>query len=575
MNGRLRLGLLALVTVSFTAIPLHPPTVSAQEASARFRVIVPEIQGLNGAGDKFGERLADQLRDLINDMATHQPVGERELKQALREYDIDMEDLNCTRARQLAPRINAQLVFCGSYSPEGEGFRVETMLVTSNGEEFPIDPFSVPEKGQKEAAQQIYQALQVQSDQARASQFCGDYASSGQWEDALTNCTRAIELNPNTVGPRYTRGVTYREMGRLEDALGEFQEVLELDPLHESAMQNAGYLSAQLGQDEQARDYYERYLELNPANARVRMTIAYDLAEAGDPLGAMQFIEVGLEVDPEDVELLKQHGGFAFAAGAEAAEGQEEMPPEVAELYQKALDSYEKVYEVQGAEMDVSLLMRMVRAHLNLGENQEAVEFAERVLETHGDEASVWSIYADALQRSGQVDDALAALERVRELDPDYANILARKGQWLLEAGRLDEAAVALQEAAEVGEQSADRMAELLFASGVNEGLQKDEYAHAIKAIRLAKEFDVSDLARQQFDFFLGYAIFESARVQQEPNTLETARATLPRFQEVLRLMQSCADYAQRNDREGSRQELMTATNTFIEIQEAIIARGR
>jgi hypothetical protein len=63
--------------------------------------------------------------------------------------------------------------------------------------------------------------------------------------------------------------------------------------------------------------------------------------------------------------------------------------------------------------------------------------------------------------------------------------------------------------------------------------------------------------------------------VQQEPQTLETAQATLPRFREALRLIQSCGDYAQRNNLESNRQELLTATNTYIEIQDAIIRRGR
>ena len=174
MNGRLRLGLMAFVSLSLAAIPLQPQAVSGQEASARFRVMVSEIQPMNGADKKFGQRLADQLRELINDMDTHQPIEEKELKNALKQYDVDMEDLDCTRARQLAGLINAQVVFCGSYTPEGEGWNVVTKFIGSDGEEFPVDAVSVREKGQQEAAQHIYQALQIQSDQARASQFCGD-----------------------------------------------------------------------------------------------------------------------------------------------------------------------------------------------------------------------------------------------------------------------------------------------------------------------------------------------------------------------------------------------------------------
>ncbi|MCJ7630181.1 MAG: hypothetical protein MUO50_17550, partial [Longimicrobiales bacterium] len=396
MKGPLRLGLLALVTASLAAIPFHPQAASGQEASARFRVLVPDIQGLNGADKKFGERLGDQLRDLINQMDRHVPIEEKELKAALKKYDVKMEDMDCTKAQQLANLINAQVVFCGNYALDGANFRVETKFIDSTGEEFPVASIAVPERGQREAAQHILDALQLQSDQASYAQFCGDYASSQQWEDALNSCGRAIELNPRSVNSRYTRAAVYREMDRLEDALAEFEQVLELDPLHEDAMQNAGYISALLGQDDKARDFYQRYLQLDPTNASVRMRVAYELAQAGDPLGAMQFIETGLEVDPENVDLLKQHGGFAFTAGAEINQGQAEMPPEAAALFRKAQDSYGKVYAIQGADMDMGLLRNMVIAHINLGEYAEAVELGARVLETHGSEAAIWSIYADA-----------------------------------------------------------------------------------------------------------------------------------------------------------------------------------
>jgi tetratricopeptide (TPR) repeat protein len=576
MNGRLRLGLMALVSLSLAAIPLQPQAVSAQEASARFRVMVSEIQPMNGADKKFGQRLADQLRELINDMDTHQPIEEKELKNALKQYDVDMEDLDCTKARQLAGLINAQVVFCGSYTPEGEGWNVVTKFIGSDGEEFPVDAISVGEKGQQEAAEHIYNALQIQSDQARASQFCGDYAASSQWDDALNMCSQAIDLNPLAVAPRFTRGQVYRQLDQNEQALTEFLGVLELDPLHEDAMQLAGYLSAVMGRDNDARDYYRQYLTLNPSNANVRMRVAYDLAQAGDPLGAMQFIEEGLAVDGENVDLLKQHGGFAFTAALEGNQGQEEMPPEVADLFRKALVSYGKAYDAEGAEMDVSLLRNLVVAHINLDELPEAVTLAERVLETHGNEATMWSIYADALQRSGRVDEAIDALDQVLVVDPDYTSPVAvRKGNWLLQEGRIDEAVPELQQAVARGEQTADAVATLIFANGVNEGIQKDDWGHAIRTLRLAKDFDIEDLTEQQFDFYLGYAIFQSAQAQAKPNTLESAKVALPRFLEVRRLMQGCADYAQRDNREGNRQEFLTATATFIEIQEAIIARGR
>jgi tetratricopeptide (TPR) repeat protein len=566
---------LAFLAATLAAFPLQPTSLSGQEASARFRVLVPDIQALEGANKRFGERLADQLRDLINDMVTHQPVEENEIKDALKRFDRDMEDMDCILTRQLGQQINSELVFCGSYTAEGEGWRVEGSFVSANGEAFEVEPISVPERGQREAAEHFFQALQTKAQQDRHAQFCGDYATSQQWESALTNCDRAIELNPGTVASRYTRAMVMREMDRLEEALEEFQRVLELDPLHENAMQNAGYVSALLGNEEDARQFYRSYLELNPANAQVRMNIAYDLAQAGDPLGAMQLIEAGLELEAENLDLLKQHAGFAFAAGAELAGGQEELPAEAEELYRKALQSFTTVYGIEGAEMQVRYLRSMVAAHINLEEFQEAVNLAGRILETHDQEATIWSVYADALQRTGAIDEAIDALDRVKELDPEYGLVAVRQGRWLLDDGRLEEAVPVFQDAIDRGEVSADDVANLVFANGYNQGVQVQNWTYAVQVIGLAGEFEVSAELRQQLDFWLAYSLYNRARVQQEPNTLNTAQATLPQFQRALRLLNSCAGYTQRNNLENSRQELITATTTYIEIQEAIIRRGR
>ncbi|MFO8175779.1 MAG: tetratricopeptide repeat protein [Gemmatimonadota bacterium] len=575
MNGWIRLGLLTLVTVALAAFPFQTRTLQAQEASARFRILVPRVPPAANESKKFGERLGDELRDRVNDMATHQPVEEDEIKDALKKFDLDWEDLNCVRTRQLGQQIQAELVFCGSYTREGDGWRVEGSYVGANGEALEVEPITVANKGHEEAAEHFFAALEQMVEQLRFAQFCGEYADSEVWESALTACDRAIELNPNSVSSRYTRAMVLRETDQPEEALVEFQKVLELDPLHENAMQNAGYISALLGQEDQARDYYSSYLELNPTNAQVRMRVAYELAQAGDPQGAMQLIEAGLEIDPENVDLLKQHAGFAFAAGAELAGGQSEMPPEAAELYEKALESFTTAYEADPEILEVRHLRSMMGAHLQLEQFEEAVALGERLLETHGDEAQIWSVYADALQRSGQVDEAIAALEEVLAVDPDYPTVRVRQASWLMEAGRLDEAIPVFEEAIAAGEQSADAVANVIFANGYNEGVSPKNWDYAVRVLGLAREFDISPEMAEQVNFWLGYAIFNQAVARQEAQTLETAQATLPRFQEALRLFQNASGYAARQNMESTRQELIGNVNTYIEIQEAIIRRGR
>jgi hypothetical protein len=61
---------------------------------------------------------------------------------------------------------------------------------------------------------------------------------------------------------------------------------------------------------------------------------------------------------------------------------------------------------------------------------------------------------------------------------------------------------------------------------------------------------------------------------EQEPQTLQTAQATLPKFQQALRLFGLAGEYA-ASQPSITLEQFQNNTNTYIEIQEAIIKRGR
>lgn len=123
-------------------------------------------------------------------------------------------------------------------------------------------------------------------------------------------------------------------------------------------------------------------------------------------------------------------------------------------------------------------------------------------------------------------------------------------------------------------EEVAAVLADSLFADGYIRGIDAKDWQEAIDRFNSAKELDVPEATAQKLNFWLGYALFQQARTDQEPQTLETAQTTLGTFREALRLFESCGDYARANNLEGNLMELVKATGTFIEIQEAIIRRG-
>ena len=580
MIGRRPLGF--CTTVLFALTFLGSTALQAQQTvSSRFRVLIPDFQPMNDEDDDFGKDLADELRDLIDKMLTHSAVDEDDIKDALKEFDLKMEDLNCIVARQLAQQNNYQVVLCARYQGNKEAWQIQNIRFVDSptGEVFEVDPVMSADKMEKEAAQQIVQRFQLFVEQTRVAIFCRDYAQSQQWENSLTNCDRALELNPNSNTSRYTRANVLRQTDRYEESLAETQRLLERDPYHENALLLGGFLATNLDDTEVARDFYNRYLELDPTNASVRMNVAYDLAQQGDPLGGMLIIEEGVAPDPDNIALYEQLGNFAFA-GAErvrrAAEvdGSDGMTPEVREVYGKAIAAYERVFVEKGAEMLVSQLRNVTAAQLQLSNVDEAIAFGERAVASHPEDASLRAIYAEALKGAGQITEAVAALAAIEEIDPDWPNLHLRMGSWLIEVGRVEEAVPVLESAVAHGS-TPDAAANMIFTHAYASYVQPQEknYSRFIDLIQLAKQFEVSSEGREQYDFWHGYCLFTLAIAAQTPETPASANRTLPMFQQALRLFQDGKGYA---DRTASidYQVYVDNTNVYLDIQDAIIRRA-
>ena len=567
-----RLGVALLAAFLFL-----PALASAQqEVQGRFRVMIPDLFPGEDTGRGFGEDVAEELRDLINQLPTHEPVERNEIRDAMRQFDIDRDDLNCIRSRQLATQINAELVMCANYTEGRDDWSLADIQFVSvaSGETFTVDDFTVPDDdGDELAAQHIFGVFDGYVEQLRFAAICQEYFGSQQWANALQNCDRAIEGNPGSESSRYARARAVMELGDRQEGLDEMLRVLDLNPFNENALQFAGMLSAEFGRDDESLRYYSSYLELNPGNAAVRMNVAYELATAGNPRGAMTLIEEGIAMDDTNIDLWQQLGGFAFTAAGRAMEGQNEPTPEVETLYRRAIEAYTRVFDARGEETSPAQLGNVINAYAQLGD-PAAIDFAQRAVQVHPGEASLWSRLADALQRNDRLEEAIAALESAKQADPDYPNLSARQGNWLLEADEVDEAIVFLKEAVERGEQSADMMANLLFGKAYNDGVQVQQFTFAANILETAKsEFEVSEQMASQLNFWHGWSLYNHGLAVQEPNTIDSARQSLPIFQQALQLFELGRAYAATVD-SINLTEILGAAQTYVDIQDAIIRRG-
>jgi tetratricopeptide (TPR) repeat protein len=311
------------------------------------------------------------------------------------------------------------------------------------------------------------------------------------------------------------------------------------------------------------------------------MRISYDLARAGDPVGAMDLVAAGLEVDAENADLWDQFGGFAFRAGQDAQAAYRaanpeavDLAPEAAQHFRQATDAYGRVFAARGADTPTDRLRNVLRAYLQLGEAQTAVDAAARFLDAHPEDATLWSLQADALFRLERLEDAMASLDAALEIDPEYPNAGLRQASWLMQARMVDDALVKLAELARVSEEQADQAARMAWNEGYVNGYETEDYAYAVRIMLAAEQFaNLSDGMLDQLRFWHGHSLLHATIPEQEALTPETAEATLPKFQEALRLVMASGDYASTVGMDLQTQ-VVAPIQQYIDIQEAIIRRG-
>ena len=586
MSSWLRIGIVGAGALAVMLGPLLSTATSAQEG--RRKVLVANLLPREDADDDFGKDLAKALRELIDELATHQAVEEKEISNTAKRFDLDMKELDCIRSQQLSRQLGAGIVFCGSYTEDKQAKTFSltgVQFVPTEGAPLEIPDKTWPEDDYRLAAREIAGLFDTFITRLRWAVFCRDYYNTKEWDKAEQYCTDVLEQAPDDIPVRFTLAQVYRHSERLEQAYAEVLKVVDLDPLNDDALRLAGWLATSIGRTEEGRAHNEAYLQLNPGDTGVRITIAYEMAQAGDPEGAMILMEEGLAIEPENTDLLRRHASFAIAAGqsAQLSQGDGPLTAEAAQFYEKGSESYRKAHDVLGEDMDGQDLYQMIATLNVMGRLERAVELAEQALRTHDDAANLWFLMGTVLNKLGRVDEALQALDEAEARDPNYENLKAAQGQWLLAAGREEEALSVLLEAVERGEQPADVIADLFFGAAVSKGLQLEprDYDFAIEMIDMALTFEPELSARTlgRLVFYKALSIYQMAYIQQTPQTYDSAQLTLSKFKEAQSLLGlgHVVDWVAGapEQTQKSYRDMRDRVVQFIEIQELLIQRGR
>lgn len=579
VHSALRVGAAVLALAITVVLPAHELTAQQSGGSARrSQVLVPPIQVAGGVDDDLGRKVAEEVRNRLRTFDVLSGVSEDAVDDAMDEYDLDEDEMGPIQWRQLANQIGAGLVLAGEVAPgSGSGqysFDVSFVDVQS-GDRLPVEPFTVSggtDDAARQAAERIAQALQRQVEFLRRSAFCSDYYQAEQYEDALSNCNAALEVNPQSTEARLLRGRVYMELEQWESAREDLSGVVETNPSNTDALQALAYVNAQMGNQQRAMELYREYLTFNPNDVDVRLAVAYDLANAGASGQAMQIIEEGLRRDSTATPLWEYLGLVALQAGTQGSEAETGAQASVTDTaaIRTAVDAYERVL-AQKDSVDAQLLRNTISAHRLIGDLEGALKFSQQALERYPENASLLSNRADVLAEMERYEQALAAMDSVLSVDPEYPNAYQKRATYRMEMGDVEGALADFERAVEQGADS-DQVANRIFGLAYNRYFQNQRYGQALPLFEEALQLAQQPQTTQQIEFFTSWTYFQRGVAIDESNqqeACEPARRALEFFRQAQQHLQNAGGY-----QEAQQQKVQKSIEGYLFREQQIIKKA-
>ena len=407
----------------------------------------------------------------------------------------------------------------------------------------------------------------------------------GEYAEAIGQFERALTLQPRASVVHYHLGQAYRELGELdraEEALARSgpSRVAMADPLmHElttlaiGALPHLarGHAAAREGRLADAESAYRQAVAADATNVRAHESLAVLLLRRGDPEGAIEHFGVAVRLAPENAQahsdlgvLLAElgrndraleHLGRAVELEPGLVEGLLALGNVQARLgrLDEAEATYRRVLESDPGNGEARLGLGAVLAQTGNYE-QAVVELREALrLAPEAEQAPrVHFGLAEALVRTGRLDEAVPHYTRVREIAPAQSLAWLREATVLMGLGRFADAKAVLEarlRADATDGRAAHSLARLLA------GAPDPSLRDGPRAVALAG------------------ALLE---VDNSTSTAETAAmglAEVDRFDEAISIQRTLVEEARRQGRAGEERRLARNLERY-EDGEACCARA-
>jgi Flp pilus assembly protein TadD len=133
-----------------------------------------------------------------------------------------------------------------------------------------------------------------------------DLTAAGQYDAAIEEWKKALELDPKDFRARNNLGGTLLRSGRVDEGITQFQKALETNPRYADAYDNLGIALLQEGKVDEGIVQFQKALEINPEHVQTHANLGNAFYMQGKYAEALAQWHEGLRSDPNLLALLTQ-----------------------------------------------------------------------------------------------------------------------------------------------------------------------------------------------------------------------------------------------------------------------------
>jgi len=139
------------------------------------------------------------------------------------------------------------------------------------------------------------------------------YSQKGEFERAVSNYNKAIEVNPKFAVAYLNRGFTYSKLGEYDRAISDYSKATEINPRYAMAFNNRGFTYRKKGDFNRAISDYSKAIEINPRYAVAYYNRANAYYQTGEYDRAWEDVYIaqsfGYPVSPKFLKTLRETSG--------------------------------------------------------------------------------------------------------------------------------------------------------------------------------------------------------------------------------------------------------------------------